>query len=166
MLELLEGHYSLGLAATALIVLRLLMIPILTYNILWSAKGFWQLLRGITFPTSIYQSVVFLFSSGVMGYHILAFFGQASTGWSVPWSLGLQCVVLLASVLAFVGRKISIVLDFEKFYWIFSSDNLDLAMRVSEMNQMDPHYTKQMVEAAETTLAIRLAQKAVNGKLD
>ena len=163
MMSLLEAAESVGLAAVAVLVMRILLTPLLLYNLRWSFGGFRQLLKGVVFPTSLYQTVVFMFSGAVLGYNILAFFGRTVSTWSLPWSLAFQCMILLGSVAAFVGRRLAVSLNFENFYWLFSSGNLDLAVRVAEMNEADPEFTEGAVAAAEQTLALQLAKKAING---
>ena len=157
---------SLGLATTALLVLRMLMTPLLIYNMGWSFKGFRQLLRGDAYPTSLYQTVVFMFSGAVLGYNGLTFTGRVVSDWSEPWSLGFQCMIVVASVCAFIGRRVAVTVDFEKFYWLFSSNNLDIAVRAAELNMADPEYIEEMLNVAETTVAVRMAKRAINGSVD
>lgn len=157
---------SLGLATTALLVLRMIMTPLLVYNMGWSFKGFRQLLKGDAYPTSLYQTVVFMFSGAVLGYNCLTFTGRVVSDWSEPWSLGFQCMITVASVCAFIGRRVAATVDFEKFYWLFSSNNLNIAVRAAELNIADPEYTEEMLHVAETTVAVRMAKRAINGTLD
>jgi len=163
-MELLDTYLSLGLAATALIVLRILLTPLLLYNMSWSFKGFVSLLKGDAFPMSLYQSVVFFFSAGTLGYNILVFCGREVSEWTIPWSLMLQCTLMIGSIIALIGRRVAAIVDFERFYWLFTTDNLDLAVRVAHMNEADTNFTKGVIESAETTLALELARKAVNDR--
>lgn len=159
-----DPAFTLGLTATAILVIRTLMIPLVVYNIIWSFKGTMQFFRGIHFPTSLYQSVIFFMSTGLLGYHALALLGRDVSPWSQPYSLMLQCLFFLASGIAFIGRRVAASIDFERFYWLFRDNNLGLAVRVAEMNEMDSDYTHEVIEVAESTLAIRLAKKAVDAK--
>tara|TARA_Y100001968_G_C19454482_1_gene771893 strand:- start:75867 stop:76364 length:498 start_codon:yes stop_codon:yes gene_type:complete len=165
-LELIDMHLSLGLAATALLALRMLLTPLLLYNMGWSFKGFRQLVQGRAYPTSLYQTVVFMFSGAVLGYNGLTFGGRLVSDWSEPWSLGFQCMIAVASVSALIGRRIAVTIDFERFYWLFTSDNLEVAVRAAELNMADPEYTQEMLNVAETTVAVRLAKRAINGTAD
>lgn len=164
MIELFASHIELGLAASALLILRLLIIPLLVYNMSWSFSGFRELIKGNSYPTSLYQTVVFMFTGASLGYAILTFFGRMVSEWSLPWSLAFQCMILLGSIAALIGRKVSITVDFERFYWLFTSDNLDVATRMAELNVRDPEFTQSVLETAEATLAIKLAREVVNGK--
>ena len=166
MFDVFEYYYSMGLAGAALIMLRLIMTPLLIYNAHWSFNGFRLLLKGVAFPTSLYQTTVFMFSLGVLGYNALTFLGRTVSTWSIPWSLSFQCMFLLAALSALIGRKVADTLNFEKFYWLFSSNNLDIAVRAAEMNAADPEFTQEAIAVAETTLAVRLAKKAINGNAD
>lgn len=150
---------SLGFTAQATLLVRLLMVPLILYNLGWTFRGFVELLKGIPYPTSIYQSVVFLMSSGLLGFHILAFMGRSSPSWNSA-ALAMQCLFLLACILALVGRRIAISMNFERYYWLFETNNLDVAIRMGKINQLDPKFASATLESAETTLAIRLARKA------
>ena len=165
-MDLIDSHLSLGLVATALLTLRILITPLLLYNASWSFKGFLQLLKGDAFPTSIYQTTVFMFSGAVLGYNVLTFLGRNVSTWSLPWSLTFQCMILTASIAVFIGRRVAVTVDFERFYWLFNSGNLDIATRVAEMNEADPEYTEGVVSTAETTLALKLAKRAIENNAD
>lgn len=162
MFALLDNHFSLGLTATALIVLRILMMPFIFYNLGWSFKGFKQLIGGAVYPTSLYQSVVFFSSLGLMGYHVMAVLGRTAQSWSEPYSLALQCLFFLAMLIATIGRRIAVTVDFERFYWLFEQNNLDVAVRIAELNQLDPEYTEGVLDLAENNLAIQLARRTSN----
>lgn len=162
MLNLWADTLALGLSATALLVLRLIMVPLLIFNISWSYKGFKWVLKGASFPTSIYQSVVFLMSMGLLGYHALTIGGALLDPWALPFSLALQCMFFLASLLAFAGRQYAIVFKFEQFYWLFDEDHLDIAVRAAQINKFDPVYADAVLDAAEADVALKMAKKALD----
>lgn len=164
MLELLSGDFSLGLVGTSVLIIKMLMLPLILYNLSWSFRGLWQFLRGISFPTSVYQSVIFFTSIGLLGYQLLAIFGRTSSSWSEPYALALQCIFFLSMTCAFIGRRAAITVDFARFYWLFQSNNLDVAVRAAELNQLDPEYAENALHMAETGMAFHLARK--NKKVD
>jgi hypothetical protein len=159
-----EDTFSLGLTATALLVLRMIMIPFVIYNLLWSARSVWDFMRGRNFPSCLYESMVFFMCSGLAGYHVMAFMGNSPSSWSLPFSLALQCIFFLAVIIAALGKRLALTTHFEKFYWLLSGNNLDVAVRAAHLNELDSEYTMRSLEAAETTLAVRLAKKAINGE--
>lgn len=161
MLTLLADTFSLGFSATALLFVRLLMTPFLIYNLVWSFKGCLDFLKGRNYPACLYESVIFFMSFGCLGYNALVFAGRTASEWSHPYSLALQCVFFLAVLIATIGKRLSLTSRFEKFYWLLTGTNLDVALRIAEMNQLDESFTHATLDAAEGTLAIRLAQKAM-----
>ena len=164
--EAFMNHWELGFPAAALIMMRLLMVPLLIYNMSWSSMGFKDLVAGRPFPTAIYRSTVFTFSAAALGYHALAFIGREVSEWSVLWSFFLQCAFMLGCVAAAIGRKLAITAHFESFYWLFSSNNLDIAVRSAQLNEVDPDYTEAMLGAAEAAMAVKIAKKEIEENRD
>ena len=163
---LVDAYLQLGLAASALLILRVLLLPLLAYNMRWSFRGFVELLKGRSYPTSLYETVVFMFSGACMGYSALTLLGREVSAWSLPWSLAFQCMILVAAIAAFIGNKVAATVKFERFYWLFASNNLDVAVRMAEMNVADPEFAEGALATAEATLALKLAKEALNGEPD
>lgn len=155
----LVDHFSLGLPSNALMIIRMLMVPLLIYNLSWSIKGFWQLIRGIPYPTSVYQSATFLSTLGVLALHNLAFAGRPFQNWSLPYLLMIHCAFFASAAASAYGRRISIVNQFEKFYWLFNKGNLDLAARVSVLAEQNLEFTTRAIETAETALSLEFISK-------
>lgn len=164
MIELANTHIELGLAASALLILRVMLVPLLLYNMRWSFSGFVDLIKGNSYPTSLYQTVVFMFSGASLGYNVVTFLGRTVSTWSIPWSLAFQCMILVAGVAALIGNKVAATVRFERFYWLFSSNNLDVATRMAEINMIDPDFAQGTLEAAEATVSLRMAKEALDGK--
>jgi len=157
-------NFTLGFVATATLVLRLFMMPFLIYNLNWSFKSFYQFIRGQNFPACVYESMVFFMCAGLTGYNILAFLGRTSSTWTDPHSLVLQCLFFLAVVLATIGKRLALTTNFEKFYWLMSGNNFDVAVRAAQMNEHDSEFTDSVLSTAETTLALDIAKKAMKSE--
>lgn len=153
--------FSGGLTETSILILRLLMTPLLVYNMTWSIAGFKSLIKGVSFPASIYQSVVFLMSFGLLGFNLMAFLGNEASAWSLPFSLIFLCAFFLASILAFFGNKYAVAEGFERFYWLFKEGHMGLALRIADLNRLDPDYAEETLALAEAGLALHLAKKLV-----
>jgi hypothetical protein len=160
----LANAFSLGFAATTLLVLRLIMIPFLIYNLSWSVKSFWNFVTGKNYPACLYESMIFFMSMGLLGYHLLTLSGHYNSEWSSPIALVLHCLFFLAVIISTIGKRVSLTNNFEAFSWLMTSENLDVAVRVAHLNELDSEYTLRALEAAETTLALRLARKAINDR--
>lgn len=163
---MLNDPLNLGLVTIALAVLRILMIPLIVYNLVWTVGGVVDLVKGQALSSSIHKTTVFFFSAGVLGYHMLAFLGHSALDWTTPWSLLLQCVLFLATIMALVSKGFAVASDFDESDWLFTNNNLDVAVRIAEMNQLDPEFTKNMLEAGESTMAVHLAKKAIADNAD
>lgn len=153
------NYLELNLIIWALLAIRFLMLPLIVYNLGWSFRGFINFVNGKEYPACLYESLVFFMSLGLSGYHLMYFIGRTSSDWSLPYSLALQCLFFLASLVAFIGRRLSITLNFQKFYWLFESNNLEVAVRMAHLNQLDPDFAKKSLEAAESSMVLHLAKR-------
>ena len=142
------------------------MVPLLIYNMVWSFKGLMQFTKGISYPASVYQSVVFLLCAGIFGAHSLALMGKAFYDWSSPYVLIIQCMFFSAASIAAYGRKVAVTSQFEEFYWLFNSNNLDLAVRAAQLAEFDRDFAARSIDAAETAAAVKLANRVLNGDND
>ena len=154
---------SLTLMSVTLVVLRVLLTPLALYNVSWSAMGFLSLLRGKNFPTSIYQSVVFASSVGILGFQLLALAGVKRNE-DPAITLALLCTFFLANILSAFGRRYHTVMNFESFYWLFHNDNLDIAIRAAKLNETDPKFTEGLITHAETQVAVEIVRRTMNKK--
>lgn len=156
---------NLTLMTVTLVILRVLLTPLAIYNACWSATGFFSLLRGKNFPTSIYQSVVFSASCGILGFQLLALAGVRRNE-DPAITLALLCTFFLANILSAFGRRYHMVMQFEKFYWLFQENNLDVAVRAAELNRFDPRYTEGILTNAETEMAVEMVRRTMHKKED
>lgn len=156
-------HLDAGLVAISVFLIRMIMVPMLLYNVWWSFVGAKKLLRGTFTPAMIHEASVFFFSLGLLGYHSLAAVGRIDGGWAAPYSLALQCILFVATLCALIGHRLAITVKFERLYWLFTNNNLDVAVRAAHLNAIDPEYIEGALTAAEATLAVRIIQNNHNG---
>lgn len=153
---------NLTFVAWALLLIRFAMLPLVVYNIAWSFRSCVDFIMGRNFPASLYESMVFFMSMGLMGYHLLSFLGRTTSDWSHSYSLALQCFFFLASLVAAIGRRLAMTVDFEKFYWLFKDNHLEMAIRIAEINHIDPEFAEETLSKAEKAMTSRLAKGLVN----
>lgn len=156
---------NISLMAATLILLRVLLTPLAIYNVSWSWRGFLSLLQGKNFPTSIYQSVVFAACSGILGFQLLALYGIKRNE-NPAITLALLCTFFLSNILAAFGRRYHMVMNFEKFYWLFHNANLDVAVRAAHLSEFDEKFTENLLASAETQMAIEMVRRSMNKKDD
>lgn len=156
---------NLDFVLVALVVLRILMLPLLVYNMCWSYTGFYSLMRGRDFPTSIYQSVIFSFCVGILGAQVMWLLGVQSSI-TPPGALLALCFFFLGNILAAFGRKYHSIMDFDKFYWLFHDDNLDMAVRAAKLNEFDPKFTRALIDNAEAQMAVEMVRRTMHKKED
>lgn len=165
-MEMLASHFNLGVTTTTILVMRMLMLPLIIANLLWSIKGFWQFLKGIAYPASVYDSVIFLASAAMLGAHLLAFNGKPVYDDTSIYVLLIQCLFFSVCAIAAYGRRISVKREAEKFYWLFNNNNLDIAIRAAYLAEYNRDFAARSLDAAETAAAMQLVGKAINRELD
>jgi hypothetical protein len=164
-MEMLAEHFSLGVTTTTTLVMRMLMVPLLLYNMFWSFKGFWQFVKGIAYPGSLYSAVVFLGAVALMMGHMLAFTGKAVYDQSSIYILLIQCIWFAAVLTTIYGKTVTIRTKADDFFWLFNNNNLDLALRTAHLAEFDRSFTQDVIDSAENTAAMKLVSKALRNEL-
>lgn len=161
MLTLLADAGQHGLTPFSILVLRSLLVPLLLYNLIWSFQGIFHFWKTHVFPVSIYKAMIFLFTAGVVVRQINFFVGYPTEDFSVG-ALIAVCFTALASITAAVTHRLNLATRLKTYYWLMMHENMDVAVRAAELSRFDREYMEGVMDNAETTIAVSMAQKAMS----
>ena len=159
MLNLLDSLFAAGVVPASVYLLRAAFIPLLIYNLWWSAKGGLLFWKKQEFPISMYKTMIAFFTVGALARAVGFFWNYPHTDLS-PAALVGVCVTIIASILAAYTHRFNLAQQLRTFYWLVSHENVELAVRTAELAKFDRKYMKGVLDNAETDIAVGLAKKA------
>ena len=141
----------------ALEICSLVLIPLTVFNAIWSFSGLCNMLRNQVHPSSIYRTVIFFASAGLLGKSIgaLMLVDAAATG---AFTLLVNLLALLAMIFALVGNMTNSAARFDKFFWLFRGDNLNVATRAASLNEFDPDLVQKVLSKCERKLVKKIVE--------
>lgn len=163
MLSLLDNVLAAGIVPASVYILRALFIPLLIYNLMWSAKSGLLFWRQHEFPISMYKTMIFFFTAGALARAFGFFWNYPHTDLS-PMALVGVCLTIVASILAAYTHRFNLAQQLRTFYWLVSHQNVEIASRAAELAKFDKEYMKGVLDNAETDIAVGLAKKVMRKK--
>ncbi len=163
MLNLLAEAWHGGLTEFSVFVLRMLFVPLLIYNLTWSTKTCLSFLRSHMMTIALPSLMIMFMSAGTLIRQIQFFSGYPNE-YVGPIALTSLCLLILASCIAAIGHNYNLATKFSSFYWLVQDRYFPLALRTAELARLDRDYVEAVLDNAETTVAVRLAQKVLGSK--
>lgn len=147
--------YDLNLMAATVMIFRLIMIPMILYNLSYSWTGLRDLFRGQNNPTIIYRCQLFFGCLALLGFQTVALTKVEEVG-SGPWTLLFVLLFTLMNIAAIFGRRLNQEGAFDTFMWIYQSDYLKTAARSVKVSGIDAEIMEHYLQKAELEALDRL----------
>lgn len=160
MLNLLDNLWAAGVVPVSVFFLRALFIPLLIYNLAWSAKGGIRFWKEHEFPISMYKTMIFFFSAAALA-RAAGFYWDYPAADMSPMSLVGVCLTIIASILAAYTHKFNLAQQLRTFYWLVAHKHADIAVRAAELAKFDEEYMRGVMDNAETDVAVGIAKKTM-----
>ena len=142
---------ELDFVARVVIIIRIILVPMLLFNLSFTWRGIWDIFKGHPTPTSLYRAVLFLAFLPQFGFNTTAILSFEPVG-EGPISLGLLLLFLLSNILAIFGRVMNQHGKFDDFRWLFEGYRLTTAIRVVRLSEVDPKRFEEYLKHIELEL--------------
>lgn len=144
-----------GLISDIVMAFRIFLIPMVLYNMSHTCKAFRQVVSGRANPMSLYRSILFFTLVPQLGLSVTAIIHAEEVG-SGPLSLIWLMFFAMFNIAVIAGRYTHQVADFDKFFWLFEQDNLDVAIRAVKLNHVDPEGYEECTGNSEVKIVERI----------
>lgn len=137
-----------GLIAAVVFVIRVLTLPLLVINALFTYSGIINILKGNFAFSEFYRSVIFLIAVPMFGFHVTAITELRDTNPGI-YALVFLMMYFMAFLVSGVGWLLFPLKNLRKLSWLYSHPNLDLAMKSLAISDIDRGILKTHLNIAE-----------------
>ncbi len=147
---------GLDLIEIKVLLFRMLMIPLILFNLSFTAPGFWQVMRGNLNPSSLYRSVLFFGLVPQLGFHLTSLSSMEQVG-EGPLTLLWLMFFMLFNVGAAAGRVLNQFGKFDDLIELYQSQHIGTAIRVVQLSNLD----RETMERYLNKVEIEVVKKVV-----